>query len=623
VGLIGLAGEWSAAAAESLLRKMGHALDPGDRVHGEFEAADGWGLGRVQSGPQQSVTQPVWDPDRQCALMLDGDILDYEADKRALVAKAGSPRIDSDAAFALAMYLQHGESFVERLNGAFAIAIWDARTRTLLLANDRWTLFPLYYTQTATGLLIGSGVRALLAEPRVSGEVEELSLGQMVSFDHLLGDATLLKAVKLLRSGHLLTYRAGTLRVRPYWQMRHPESYAIKREADWMDEFGHYWSQAVRRQDRGSSGAGVLLSGGLDSRLILGALGRIRGGDSLHAFTWGIPGCDDARFARQLSRKVGARFQFDELEPDWLRHKADEGVRLTDGMANLVNLHALANVEAQTRQVGAIYKGFMGDALLGFPLRYQHWASYSPDQTYAAHHQVHLDQGTKTFTPEDYERLFTPACLARMSVPPEDSYRAALEEYRPRLMAEQRVYYSLTHRTPRLALNGVLVVRSRAAVRLPFADNDLVDFSLSVPPGLLYQRRLVRQTFIRDFPELAKVPSTDTGLPMMDCFQDVWLRAENFARSQLHRRGLTSVRYPDRRKYQNYDLWFRTVLRDWTEGILLDKRTLERGYFEPGYIRNVVASHMTGAVNKAAQLGSLLSIELWHRQALDGRRGDS
>ena len=105
----------------------------------------------------------------------------------------------------------------------------------------------------------------------------------------------------------------------------------------------------------------------------------------------------------------------------------------------------------------------------------------------------------------------------------------------------------------------------------------------------------------------------------MDCLQDVSLRAENFVRSQLHRRGLTFVRYPNRRKYQNYDLWFRTVLRDWTESILLDNRTLERGYFDPAYVRTLVTSHMNGSVNKAAQIGSLLSIELWHRQAVDGR----
>ena len=554
--------------------------------------------------------------------MLEGDILDYGAQKQALLQKGCSFPIGNDAEFALALYLEHGESFAEQLNGAFAIAVWDSRTRTLLLANDRWTLFPLYYTQISGGLLFGSGVRALLADPRVRGDVDELSLGQLVSFDHLLGDATLLKAVKLLRQGHVLTYRDGTLRTRPYWQLRHPEYYPLKKETAWMDEFGHLWSQAVRRQDPDSSEAGVLLSGGLDSRMILGALSRIRSGESLHAFTWGIPGCDDGRFARQLSRKVRARFQFDDLRPDWLLHKAEEGVRLTDGMANLVNLHALANVDAQTTQVQSLYKGFMGDALLGFPLRHQHWAQYTPEDRYAAHHSVHLDQGTKTFTQEDYTRLFTSACLSRMTVPPEESYRAAMEEYRPRSMAEQRVHYSLTHRVPRMALNGVLVVRSRAAVRLPFADNDLVDFSLSVPPGLLYQRRLVRQTFIRDFPELAKVPSTDTGLPMMDCFQDVWLRAENVVRSQLHRRGMKSVRYPNRRKYQDYNLWFRTVLRDWTEAVLLDKRTLERGYFEAAYISTLVTNHMNGTVNKAAQLGSLLSIELWHRQAIDGRRED-
>lgn len=617
-GLVGFAGEWKVAEADLLLRQMGQTLEPEERFQRDFYTADGVGLGRVSLGLLNPQAQPVWDPDKQCALMLEGEVLDYAAHKQTLVQKGYAFRTHNDAEFVLAMYLEYGEAFVERLNGAFAIAIWDTRTQKLVLVNDRWSLFPLYYTQTAVGLLFGSGVRALLADPHVSREVDQLSLGQLISFDHVLGEGTLLTAVKLLRPAHILTWREGVLAVRPYWQLRHPEHYPLKRETEWMDELAHYWAQAVRRQNYDQLSPGILLSGGLDSRMVLAELGQMRSDGSLHALTWGIPGCDDARFAHQLSRKAAAHYHFYELKPDWLLHKAAEGIHLTDGMANLVNLHAMANLEAQTDHVQVIYKGFMGDAMLGFPLRYQHWAHYTREDSYEAHHQVHADQGVMTFDGDEYKQLFTVASLAQMPCTPDESYRAALDAYQPRFMSEQRVHYSMTQRTPRMALNGVLVVRGRTAVRLPFVDNDLVDFAVTVPPGLLYQRRLVRQTFIRDYPELAKVPATDTGLPMMDCFQDVRLRAENFVRGQLNRRGMKWVQYPNKRKYQNYNLWFRTALRDWTEGILLDKRTLERGYFQPDYIHNLVTNHMNGTVDKAGQLGALLSIELWHRQMIDG-----
>jgi asparagine synthase (glutamine-hydrolysing) len=183
-------------------------------------------------------------------------------------------------------------------------------------------------------------------------------------------------------------------------------------------------------------------------------------------------------------------------------------------------------------------------------------------------------------------------------------------------LADQRNYFDFRQRVPRMTIRGVEVVRSRAMARLPFCDNDLVEFSLRVPPGLRYNRRLVKDAFVREFPHLAQIPITETGYPMMVCSRDVLMHASRVIRYGLRKRGLGWLLSSERRTYQNYGEWFRTNLRGWMEGIILSERAMDRGYFNPEYVRNMVSEHIGGG-NHTVSLGALLSLELWHREFID------
>jgi hypothetical protein len=159
-------------------------------------------------------------------------------------------------------------------------------------------------------------------------------------------------------------------------------------------------------------------------------------------------------------------------------------------------------------------------------------------------------------------------------------------------------------------------VRNKAAVRLPYCDNDLVDFSLRVPPGLHNERRLVRYAFITHYPQLAKVPVSGTGLPMVENARMLLKQGDRLLRWHLQKLGIDA--HPDRlwRPYKDYNRWFRTVLKEWVHDILLSPRCLERGYYRPEFLKNLVAEHMAGK-DMAERIGSLMSIELWHRQFID------
>jgi asparagine synthase (glutamine-hydrolysing) len=590
---------------------MAQALETGRHFQRELHHEAGAGLGRVglSTAGRPSV---AWNADETLCLVLEGEIYDTQSVERALDGGTEPPAA-SHAALILRLYERQGEAGLARLNGAFAVAIWDRGARRMVLFNDRLGLFPLYYARVNGSLLFASGVRALLADRAMSRVVDLAALNQFVLYDHVLDDRTLLESVRLLPQASVLTFAAGQVSIRPYWTLRYPQTYEPQPEEAYVEQFMYCMRQAVDRQKPDTRPAAVLLSGGLDSRLLLGLL--CREDSTIQTLTFGIPGCDDARVAAELAATVKSRHHFLELKPDWLTELAEEGVRLTDGLGNIVNLHVLATLEQQSRHAEVLYKGFLGDALFGFALKRQMWGDYEQSAGYEVHVAANRAQGSLNYEHSEQPRLFTDAFQARVGDAAFDAYRAGRDRAGTTQLANQRLFFDLTQRVPRMTLNGVEVARSRAVVRLPFGDNDLLDFALTVPPGFLFDRYLPKVAFAEHFPRLAQIPIAG-GRPLRSCARDVLLQARSLLAWHLQRYRLERLAGVERRPYKDYDGWFRTLLRPWVEGILLQPRTLERGYFRPEYVRQLVAAHMGGAQH-AVRLGAMLTIELWHRQFVD------
>lgn len=617
-GLVGFAGrQYSQEANNHFLDIMADALEPEAIFKKEKFLDSDFGIARVTLGVTDSESHPIWNESRDVCICMEGELYDFQGIKQELIHKGHKFAGSSDAEILLHLFEEYGAQCAVRLNGAFIAAIWDQVKRKLFIINDRLGLYPLYYAQVNGTFLFSTGVRSLIMESNLPREVDQVAIAEILTFDHALHDHTLLKSVKLLQQATTLVYSDGQMKIESYWDFTYPEHYQLRSETEWMEGFLAVMRQAVKRQvAHDEVPAGILLSGGLDSRVLVAYLSDKENHQPIICFTWGIPGCDDARYAKEVSNILGAKYEFFELKPDWLINKANEAVRITDGLANIVNMHALANVDEQSKHTRVLYKGFLGDAMMGYGIRHQFWAEYDAQTTWQAHFQVHTDQNVISFNSSEQKELFTQSFQNNLGTAVIDDYILGMKQSGISSLADQRNYFDYRQRVPRMTIKGVEVVRSRAMVRLPFADNDLVEFSLSVPPGLRYQRRLMKNAFIKAFPHLAQVPSTENGLPMMACSREVLGRAEQLIRWHLNSRGLKWVRYPSRKPYADYNQWFRTILKDWLEHILLNKRALERGYYNPEFIRKLVTEHMQGK-NHAVRLGELLSIELWHQQFLD------
>lgn len=588
---------------------MATRLESASRFVSDVHHEAGVGVGQVTVHGQTTL---AWNAQRTVVLALEGEIFDTAALERML--GAGQTAAGSHADLLLRLYEKFGEDFAAHLNGAFSVAVWDGAARKMVVVNDRLGSCPLYYARVKDGVLFASGVRALLADPEIDRQVDLVAVYEFVVFDHALDDRTLLESVRLLPQGSVLVCQAGRVTIRPYWTLRYPDRYQPQSEGYYLERFWHYMRQAVARQLPDGRPAAMLLSGGLDSRVIAALLCEL--GGSVETMTFGIPGCDDARVAAEVAKALGTRHHFFELKPDWLQNMAEEAVRATDGLGNIVNLHVMATLEQQAQSAQVLYKGFLGDALLGWAITRQMWGDYDNEIRYKMHWETHLGHGAIPYNTTEQAKLFTDGFKEQVGSRVCEAYRDGLDKSGSPQLGNQRLYFDLTQRVPRMTLNGVEVARNRAVVRLPFCDNDLVDFVLTVPPGFLFERHLAYAAMIKYQPRMAQIPLEGTGRPLVSCARDVWVQAKRLGAWHLDKVGLGRLLRDEVRPYKNYNGWFRTNLRPWMEDILLAPRTLDRGYFRPDYIRGLVAEHARG-VNHAVRIGALLSLELWHRQFVD------
>ncbi|PKO13692.1 MAG: hypothetical protein CVU39_17845 [Chloroflexi bacterium HGW-Chloroflexi-10] len=598
------------------IRKMGIALETEERFRRDMYTTGGFGIGRIHLGLTQTHPQPVWNPEHMLALVLEGEIFNRAELEHVLKNKGIEQSYSSDAELLLTLYEHLGSDFAPLINGAFVMVFWNLKTQTCTIINDRMGLYPIYYSQSPSGFHFASGIRALVIDPNLDRSPDQTAIAEFLTFDHMLGQRTLLKSVSLMPQGSILTVQDHNLSIQTYHHFQYHKEHELRNDSLYIEEFIYFMRQAVERQYQGNLPQGLLLSGGLDSRFILAFMMNIFSKNPLHTFTWSIPNSDDARYAKEIANQARTQHHFFELKPDWLLDLGEKAVRITSGNGNIVNLHALATLEQESQIANVIYKGFMGDAMFGFGVRPRFWADYDDETRMEVHMEAYRDYRVLTFDTPIHSEIFTDSFFNHTSESWRTDFRDGMNAAGIPQMTDQRSYFDLTQRVPRMTINGVEVARDRTLVRLPFTDNDLIDFSLRIPPYLRMGRALMNQAFIKQFPQYAKIPIAQTRLPMITCAREILGRNLQFVQWHMRNRGLTKLAGPETRPYKDYNNWFRTVLRSRVEETLLNSRALERGYLKPQALQKIVKDHMAGK-NQTVRIGALMSIEIAHQLFVD------
>ncbi len=215
--------------------------------------------------------QPIHNEDKTVWVVFNGEIFNYIELRQALEQEGHRFYTHSDTEVIVHLYEQHGDDFVQHLNGQFAIALWDKKRKRLILARNRTGIRPVFYTMSPRGrLLFASEAKALFALPEVPRRLNQLALGEIFTFWSPLPPATVFEGIESLPPGHLMTVEDGRIRIRRYWDWSFPETPRTdsRSSESCAEELRELLIDAVRLQLRADVPVGAYLSGGLDSSII-------------------------------------------------------------------------------------------------------------------------------------------------------------------------------------------------------------------------------------------------------------------------------------------------------------------------------------------------------------------
>ena len=282
-------------------------------VDGDF----GFGMRRLSIIDVAGSDQPINSPDARHAIVFNGEIYNYRALRDDLRARGHSFASRGDTEVILAAWREWGDDAWARLDGMFAVAIWDRHTRHLTLARDAIGIKPLYYTWQDGRLAFGSELKAVLAVPGLRFDPDARAVHDYFSFGHVRAPRSIYAGVGVLPPGHLLELGpdAGP-RTRAFWTARYIPA-EPRAAADWVEAFRATWLDTVRAQMLAAdTDVGAFLSGGVDSSAVVAAMARVSD-RPIKTFTIGFAerAYDESRYAEAVARHLGCDHRTHRVDP--------------------------------------------------------------------------------------------------------------------------------------------------------------------------------------------------------------------------------------------------------------------------------------------------------------------
>ncbi len=277
----------SANVSANLLKRMADAIHHrGPDDEGYYTSGPvGFGFRRLSIIDLNSGHQPISNEDATVWIVFNGEIYNYKELREQLRSKGHVFKTQTDTEIIVHLYEEYGSSCVERLRGMFAFAIWDERQDTLLLARDRVGIKPLYYWLTGRGIVFGSEVKAILADPEVSAEVVPEMIDRFLAFYYVPGEETLFRNIHKLAPGSFMLVKDGKVQIKQYWDLQFKPVDQTVEQAE--EKVLALLDESVRLHMIADVPVGFLLSGGVDSTAMLGlAVGKTD--HALSSFTLGF-----------------------------------------------------------------------------------------------------------------------------------------------------------------------------------------------------------------------------------------------------------------------------------------------------------------------------------------------
>ena len=574
-------------------------------------------LAQLGIGILNTEPQPVVSADGGIILLLCGEFYKTDALRRRLEGTDHSPRNASHPELALAAFQAWGADCARHLEGPFFIAVYELAEQRLTLLNDRFGLYPHYYSAHSGTFAFAPEVKALFHLPQFARRLNLVAVAEYLRFQQLLGTKTFHEDIYLFPYGSVGVFdlQAATWTLRRYWDWDQiPDNPQVA-----FDEaaitVGDLLQQAVQRLASDSLRPGVFLSGGLDSRAIVGLLPPSAAPVTA---TFGARSSRDVYYAAQIATAVSSRHMWFDLPEDgaWVKEYADLHLKLTEGFHSWIHMHGISMLPTLRGVIDYNLSGWDGGTVMGHPDQVNALYNQPLDLSTIITGTFHLFNQSYTWpglTEAEERMLYQPAFGKQIWGLAFESMRQELTRFWQFKREYAGEYFYLVSHCWRQTNNMITFARSHIEERFPFWDYALIDFMYSLKPHIRRDQLMYRHIITRRMPRLARIPyDKQEYLPTVDPLQHRLQALSTRAQRRLRIRPQRATLYAD---YENY---LRRGLRGWAEEILLSQQLAERGIFKPDYVSSLLARHMAGReLWTIGKVAPLMTLEMVLRQYFD------
>lgn len=571
------------------------------------------GLGLVSLGHAMRAPKCITSADERFVLAFEGEL--YNAKELQKEMGQAEPNSAEPAHVVLHALRRWGKSALQRCNGIFQLALWDAQQEELLLANDRGGLRPIYYAQQNLKLAFAPEVKALLALPWVARQINYQSVLSFLRHGFCVGPETFFQDVHVLPPGSYAVFRQGRLEIERYWRMNFQQSGALS-EKQLQQRFLAAWTEVMNDQTADCEQIGLPLSGGVDSRLILSAFSAQK--KKAITFTIGQPGCRDAEIAQRLAETAGYTNLFSPIIASEAATSLERSVYLTDGMFNCFHTNVQRLLPSLSESVSVVYDGITPlDSLYDPEDLFWRKLSGHTDAKHWLQAEVDCQKLDEFAIGSHTADLLNPA-VKELFHQGRDFIAEFVEARQSHARAATDVvdWFWLEEFQSHFSAFGPQILRTTVEVRCPFFDQRMLDLIGTLTPLQRSSNKpLQRHTIHALTPELARFPWERTGLPLTASFSKIQWRRLLRALQRRMRAWRKQQPPPSPIKMIDYDEMLRTspelrkkitatLLEGWAEGSRL---------FNRQSLQFLLDEHMSRTGNFAEMLGRIFTVETWYK----------
>ncbi len=586
-------------------------------IYGNNELTDSYhdeniALGRVSLGAINTSTQPYWSHDKRYCLFMDGEIFDYENEKKKLISKGLHFEMNTEEEVALRLFEFYGKKMVHHIKGIFALAIYDFKEQKLFLINDRYGIRKVYIYENSEYFIFSSELKAILASGFVQRNLNESSVIDMLSFHFIMGDKTFFEDVSLLPRASFWEISSEDVDKSQYWDYPRETQLSDKSYQDLMEEGSHHFRQAIHRSLKSDRKIGITLSGGLDSRMLLAHSSELR--DDIISYHFGFPDWPETKIAEKIAKTCNSEFMLFDNRESKLSDAFIKGSIVGDGHYAVEQYIYMPWIELiEQSRTNYIFHGIGPDMLYNpytreedLLLRKQKFIKLLPELL--LEHFVFDTAG-------NFDGILNPDWIKKLTHLPKDHFLEEVRKFDPVDVNSFEYYFYFNNRGRRYVLGTSEAHRGTIEYGFPFLDYDFFDFSMKIPPEYRFEKKLYRSIFLNDFPELSRIPNAHTGLPLDNYSYRRKNTVDYLSRYLYYLNRLTKgkIDFFSSRGFFDYKYRNDKELRNRVLEILHNPSVLELGLFSKNGIDKLDRMQMSGK-NLYSIFSALVTISLFYSE---------